>query len=67
MSLRKANYIAVVFFLFFFLKRLVTMTGWFKAPFLSSYLLHSLFIGLGAYTLAWFVLYFFYVKKKVKV
>ncbi len=66
MTLNKANYIAIGFFFLFFMKRLLTMTNWFKSPFLNSYLMHSLFIGLGAYALAWFVLYFFFVKKKAQ-
>ena len=64
MTLSKANYIAIGFFFLFFMKRLITLTNWFKFPYLSSYSIHALFSGLGAYALAWFVLYFFYVKKK---
>ncbi len=66
MTYTKANYIAISFFVLFFMKRLLAMTNWFKSEFLPGYLMHSLFIGLGAYVLAWIVLYFFFVQKKVK-
>ncbi len=66
MTLNKANYIAIGFFFLFFMKRLLTMTNWFKSPYFPGYSLHSLLSGLGAYILAWLVLYFFFVKKKAQ-